>query len=523
MKYVTVEEMQAIEKEADTNGFSYSQMMEHAGTGLGEAVNVACSHIINKTIIGLVGSGNNGGDTLVALAYLAQRGWNATAYIVKERSPDDELVSRLINKVGKVIQGDNDKQHVLLHQELLLSSVLLDGVLGTGFKLPLKGYLAEILKVTNEIIKGKKEATFVIAVDCPSGVDCNSGETAEQAIQADITVTMAAIKAGLLKMPAFQRAGDIQVVGIGLPEELHAWEKIKRIVPDIKYVKSIIPERHLEAHKGTFGTALIIAGSQNYTGAALLAGKAAYYSGAGLVTMAIPAVLHPAVSGQFPEATWLLLPDEAGFIGESAAKILIENKQKVTAILMGPGFGLRETTGRFINNWLVENSLLKKNIPTVLDADGLKLLANVKRWQKLLPDHSILTPHPGEMAVITGLQTEEIQEDRLNIAEKYAQKWGHVVVLKGAFTIVADPDGRSGIVPIASPALARAGSGDVLAGIICGLRAQGVNAFEAALAGAWIHGKAGLVAADAIGSTAAVLASDILMGCVNVMAEIENY
>jgi hydroxyethylthiazole kinase-like uncharacterized protein yjeF len=196
--------------------------------------------------------------------------------------------------------------------------------------------------------------------------------------------------------------------------------------------------------------------------------------------------------------------------------------QKTTAILIGPGFGLQKTTELFIKSLLKGLNYQKESTPMVIDADGLKLLSKVEGWAKMLPEQAILTPHPGEMAVLTGLSTETIQQDRLNIAERYAREWGNVVVLKGAFTIVASPDGRTGIIPIASPALARAGSGDVLAGIIAGLRAQGVSAFDSALAGAWIHGRAGLIAADALGSTISVIAGDILMGCVNVMAELEN-
>lgn len=523
MKYVTVEEMQAIEREADASGLSYAQMMENAGKGLGEAVETACSHVHNKTVLGLVGSGNNGGDTLVALEYLAQRGWEATAFIVKPRSADDELMIRLKNRGGTIIQNESDPEHQQLIITLNKNSVLLDGILGTGFRLPLKGAIANILELAKKIIHEKDDPTMTIAVDCPSGVDCDNGDVASQALQADITITMAAIKAGFLKLPAYSFMGEIQMVGIGLPDNLPAWEKIKRVVPDIRYVKSVLPARALDAHKGTFGTALIVAGSQNYTGAALLAGKAAYFSGAGLVTLAIPAVLHCALAGQFPEATWLLLPDEAGVIAENAAKNLLENKQRATAILIGPGLGLQKTTELFIKNLIKGIAYQKDTTPIVVDADGLKLLARVEGWTKMLLDQAVLTPHPGEMAVLTGLSTETIQSDRLNIAEKYAQEWGHVVVVKGAFTIVASPDGRSGVIPIASPALARAGSGDVLAGIITGLRAQGMSAFDAALAGAWIHGQAGLIAAVALGSNASVLAGDILLGCVNVMADIENY
>jgi len=159
--------------------------------------------------------------------------------------------------------------------------------------------------------------------------------------------------------------------------------------------------------------------------------------------------------------------------------------------------------------------------PLVIDADGLKLLAKIDGWHKLLPVPAVLTPHPGEMAVLTGLSTEEVQNDRMGIATKYAQEWGHVVVLKGAFTIIAAPDGMATVIPVASPALARAGTGDVLAGLIVGLIAQGVEAYDAAVAGAWIHAQAGLVAAEALGGTASVLAGDVLDAIPDVMSDLE--
>jgi len=310
-------------------------------------------------------------------------------------------------------------------------------------------------------------------------------------------------------------------------------------VADADWVRSVLPERPVDAHKGTFGTALVVAGSINYTGAALLAGQAAYRAGAGLVTLGVPGPLHTALAGQFPEATWLLLPHELGVIAAGAAQVVRENLGRPTALLLGPGFGVEETTREFLR--LLLSGAQKKrqgkigfvqeykqagsgeahNLPPlVVDADGLKLLAGIPDWPSRLPEMSILTPHPGEMSVLTGLATKEIQANRLEIARRFSREWGHVVVLKGAFSVIAAPDGRAMVIPVASPALVRAGSGDVLAGVIVGLRAQGVPAFEAAAAGAWIHAQAGLLAAYDLGSSAAVLAGDILDQTIHVMSEL---
>ncbi|MCH7663546.1 MAG: NAD(P)H-hydrate dehydratase [Chloroflexi bacterium] len=305
---------------------------------------------------------------------------------------------------------------------------------------------------------------------------------------------------------------------------------------DATLVKEQLPARPLDAHKGTFGTAMVVAGSINYTGAALLAGKAAYRIGAGLVNLAVPSPLHTALSGNLPEAIWLILPDQEGVIAENAAKLLLNNLNNVSALLIGPGIGMEETTKKFIEYFLSPKS---KNIsnsfglievtnndektemrdlpPMVVDADGLKLLAQIEGWERLLPSPSILTPHPGEMAIITGIEKEEIQENRLKTVEKYAKDWGHVVVLKGAFTVIASPEGQTCIIPVATPALARAGTGDVLAGMITGLVAQGLNPYLAAYTGAWLHAQAGLAVEKRLGGATSVLAGDLLAEIPNVL------
>lgn len=538
MKLVTVSQMQAIEKEADASGLTFDQMMENAGRGLAEIILDMYAEEVEPEVVGLVGPGNNGGDTLVAMSALASNGWKARAYLVKRKK--DDLVKRFLAAGGEILSGDNAFQQ--LAETIDTADVLLDGVLGTGTKLPLKKEIAELLSEVNDILDGMDESPLVVAVDCPSGVDCDSGEVADETIAADLTVTMAAVKQGLLKLPAFEYIGDLEVVDIDLPQDLPSLKDLKAEVADPDSVAVLLPERALDSHKGTFGTALIAAGSINYTGAVLLAGEAAYRVGAGLVTMAIPAALHGTLAGRFPEATWVLLPHEMGVISSNGAEVLAKNFERASALLIGPGFGTENSTKEFIENILEGKYLSKKNAqrigfvrqeaekneennaklpPMIIDADGLKLLAKISDWEKKIPALAILTPHPGEMSVLTGLSKEEIQEDRQAIAGKYAKEWGHVVVLKGAFTVIASPDGRITVIPVASPALAHAGTGDVLAGLIVGLRAQGLDAFDAAVAGAWIHAQAGLYAADNLGTTASVLAGDVLDCVSDVISDLE--
>jgi NAD(P)H-hydrate epimerase len=544
MKLVTIPQMHLIEQEADGSGLSFEKMMENAGYNLSrEVLRLAYAQEDEEEIqiLGLVGPGNNGGDTLVALARLAEKGWVTRAYLIHRKAGADPLIKRLEEAGGEVFHAEKDESFHQLQAFLESADVVLDGVLGTGFKLPLKEEFALVLAAVQGIVAEMEWPPYIIAVDCPSGVDCDSGEAAPQTVPADATVTMAAIKQGLLKLPAYDLIGELRVVEIGRLDDLNSWQAIVNEVADEELALSLLPNRPTDAHKGTFGTALIAAGSINYTGAAYLAGKAAYRIGAGLVTLAIPASLHLALAGQFPEATWVLLPHEMGVISSAAADVLKKNLDRATALLVGPGLGMEDTTKDFIAKLL--NSTEDKPVhgrmgfvqadagkpaakpvtlpPLIFDADGLKLLSTLPDWSKLLPAPAILTPHPGEMAVLTGLTIDEIQKDRLTIARKFAQEWGHVVVLKGAFTVVASPDGRTTTIPLATPALARAGTGDVLAGLITGLRAQGVEAYDAARAGAWIHAQAGLTAAGFQGSLAAVMASDVLEAIPDVIADLE--
>lgn len=493
--------MIALEKQADASGLSYAQMMQNAGIGLAKIVHEMGQQKKWKKVTGIVGSGNNGGDTLVALTWLQQNGWETSAYLVKRK--DDELVQKYLQVNGKIIQYENYSFPLSTFQE---SDVTLDGLLGTGIKLPLRKEASEVL----EKIKNLKPK-FVVAVDCPSGVDCDSGDCADETIPANLTVTMAAVKQGLLKLPAFEKVGDLQLVEIGLADEM--LNEIKVDVADDEIISALLPKRTLASHKGTFGTAFVVVGSISYTGAALLAGTAAYRVGTGLVTMAVPENLHSALAGHLPEATWVLLPHENGFISESAIDVVLNNLNRATAILIGSGLGNKETTKQF-----VQKLLPSIKIPMVIDADGLR---HAKDSLSLL-HNAILTPHVGEMSALTGLSKEEIQSNREEVAKKYAKEWNCIVVLKGAFTVVASPDERLTIIPVATPALARAGTGDVLAGLITGLLAQGLNPYDAAVAGAYIHGRAGLLAAEKLGTTASVLASDVIDAIPEIVSKLES-
>jgi NAD(P)H-hydrate epimerase len=420
-----------------------------------------------------------------------------------------------------------DQGYHNLDEELEKATVMLDGLLGTGFEMPLKPDLAGLLTH----IGSKQVLPHIVAVDCPSAINCDTGEAAPEVLSAEVTVCMAAVKKGLLQFPAYKYAGQLVVVDLGFSDELPAWKGVRDEVITEGLAAQWLPDRPLDGHKGTFGSTVLAVGSVNYTGAALLAGRAALRSGVGLVKMAVPGSLHSALAGHLPEATWLLLPYEMGVISANAVEVLIKEFGKAGSLLVGCGWGREETTAEFLRNLLTEkttrlskpaigfinNSTREKEIssdthlpPIVIDADGLRLLAGMNEWKKYLTTKMVLTPHPGELAELCGLSVEEIQKNRLETARRLALEWGVVLVLKGALTIIASPSGELRVVPVATTALSHGGTGDVLAGLIAGLLGQGMPPMEAAGLGCYLHAQAGLVAEEWIGYAGVVTAGDVV-------------
>ena len=538
MELVTVSQMITLEREANERGLGYDQMMMNAGSAVAEVIQERYGHTQSRNILGLIGTGNNGGDTLIALSKLIEKGWKAAAYLVKGRKKNDPLVLSIIKNNGQVVSIDEDKSFAELRGLIKKSDIILDGVLGTGFALPLRKAISAPLQVFSEF----DTLPEIVAVDCPSGVDCDTGKTVEGTLRANITICMAAIKKGLLKFPAFYYVGEIVVVDIGLPKDLLEFTNIHTSVVDQDMVRTMLPARPLDAHKGTFGTCMIVGGSTNYCGAVLLSAESAYRVGAGLVRSAIPGAIYDAIAGQLPECTWIVLPHSMGVINSTASVVVQENLDRVRVMLIGPGVGQEKETLDFLKDLLQfegahtgkaaigfssQSKIVEKTKPyeqptLVFDADVLKLLPNIKNWYQTLKQTAVLTPHPGEMAALTGLTIDEVQKDREGVANNFAAKWGHVVVLKGAVTIIASPEGRTAFIPIATPALASAGTGDVLSGMITGLIAQGMKVFDAAIAGAWLHARAGVAVAQKQGQTGSVTASDVIGQIPYVLKEITS-
>ena len=520
MKLISVEKMKELESAANADGYSYEKMMLKAGENMARVVHDRFFSREMNHATGLVGGGNNGGDTLIALITLQTLGWNCSAVMIKSEDLMQSLVDELQSRGGKILSIEK------LTEELHESHLILDGLSGTGFRGPMRPPYSDVLRKVAE----EADDRIIVAVDCPSGVDCTTGDVCPETLEADLTVCMEAVKEGMVKFPAYPFCGELATVDLGIPKKiLKEYESGDSII-DRVFVAANLIQRGAESHKGTFGHLIVCGGCVNYAGAPSLSARAAYRVGTGLVECAIPERIYEAVAVNNLESIFTLLDDEDGVIAEQAAPTLAMKLEAASCLLLGPGIGREETTLRFLQRLLFETGGKKtaagagfvpgstkttfrraeKFPPLVIDADALRLLSKTKEWWCQLPARAVLTPHPGEMSALTGLPIDEIQKDRFAVARRFAREWNQVIVLKGALTLVALPEGPLAVLPFANSALAKAGTGDVLAGIIAGLIAQGMEPFTAAQAGAYIHAGAATAVVRRHGGEASLLAGDLV-------------
>lgn len=521
MKVFTVAEMVSAEKSADATGHSYDEMMEHAGKSLADAI-IERVTVTSKNILILVGSGNNGGDGLVAGRYLAQAGADVAFYLYNPRDAAEDTNFARIQEMGLfAIDAGFDQRHRVLRTRLNISDIVIDGLLGTGVARPIGGNLAQLMRQAavgiaerTAILDAQNIDTltsltsprlpispsprpYIVAVDCPSGLNCDTGTLDPLALPADLTVTFAGPKRGHFVFPGAAACGELVVADIGIDPALTVAVPVTVATPQM--MGSLLPHRPKNGHKGTFGFAQIIAGSRRYWGAPALAGFGALRAGCGLVALTVPQALRPALAVQLPEATYPLVPDNDD-LGSASAEMLLDQINRYDALLVGPGLG--PDSAEFTATLFAATNLP----PLVIDADGLNHLAQQPDWWTRIPPGSILTPHPGEMARLVGEAVDDT--DRIALALAKSAEWNHIIVLKGAYTIIASPNGSATLIPVATPALAVAGSGDVLAGIIVSLLAQGALPYDAARLGAYLHALAGQHAARSVGN-AGILAREI--------------
>ncbi len=548
IKVVSIDEMRQIEAAADAAGISYDDMMENAGIAVAHRVIDLLAKLPDPTearVTLLIGPGNNGGDGLVAGRVIAE---NSSAlvrfYLLAHRSDDDPRLKAVADKGLFVAYAEDDQRFRVLVNMVASAQVVVDALFGIGLKLPLRDNLTKLLRSVHQALDGGDEGDaarpirlsdpaphsvtrpYVIAVDCPSGLDCDTGAVDKSTLNADETVTLIAAKPGLFSFPGAAAVGKLTVASAGVPDNVDGLKTAKHIAADPDSVRALLPARPADANKGTFGKALILGGSVNFTGAPGMAARAAYRSGAGLISVGAPEPTVAALAGHLLETTWLLFPQDMGVLSADAAPLILKEAASYDAMLIGPGWGREKTTGDLLARLLdgksahaapigftasatPDNEQPPKLPPLVIDADGLNLLAEVNEWWKLLPEETILTPHPGEMARLARMEIKDVQANRWQIAEEKAKQWKVVLVLKGAHTLIAAPDGRVVVLPFKTSALAVAGTGDVLAGLVVGMLAQGLKPFDAALVAGYLHGLAGEQAALRLGERS-VIAGDVL-------------
>ena len=505
MKIVTVDQMQLLEQKSADLGVSIDTFMENAGLAVAREAGSALGSIAGSRVLALTGPGNNGGDALVAARHLQRWGAMVTSYQVPRRRREDPKLTMALESGVAAASAADDPDMKNLDRELAHSRLVIDGVLGTGHARPLEGPIRELLLRVGAFRDHRPDMT-VMALDLPSGLNADSGQVDAACPRADITVTLGYPKVGHFKFPGAKLVGNLKIVDIGIPD--HLAEDINLELLNSRWVKNRLPPRPLNAHKGTFGHALIIAGSRNYVGAAYLAAQSATRVGPGLVTLAAPQSIYPILASKLTEVIHLPLPDDGdGKIHPDAAALVRENLHKYSSMLVGCGFDQSDGLVEFLRTLLLEAP--KSSLPLVIDADGLANLAKIDGWWKDLTSPTVLTPHPGEMSVLTGLDTSEIQANRTETALEWSARWGKVVALKGAYTAIAGPEGVCRVNPFANPGLASGGTGDVLSGVIAGFMTQGLTPEDAACCGAYLHGVAGEVIRDELGD-AGILAGDLL-------------
>jgi len=512
VKLCTAADMRALEERAAGQGRPQAVLMEEAGLGVAQETWINLGAVPERKIVVLVGPGNNGGDGLVAARHLHDWGAAVTAVLLaRQRREDDPNLKQLIERkvtILPVAAGDLGS----LDEALAGAEAIVDAVLGTGRVRPLEGVIAHALERVSALRTDSTVAPRVFAVDLPTGVNCDTGAADPHALRADVTVALGCSKVGLHTLPGAEYAGRVEVVDIGLPKD--AVEALPVELLNARWVRERLPTRPASANKGTFGRVLVVAGSKLYVGAARLAALGALRSGAGLATVACPASVQALVAAGMSEATYLPLPDQDGFVAAEAAVEVARALAGYDALLLGPGLGQGGQQEAFVRQLLCSLPVRQAGLPedgprVLIDADGLNNLSRVPHWWERVCAPSVLTPHPGEHARLTGHSISEIQADRLAAARDAARAWRQTVVLKGAYTVVAAPDGRAGVNPYANPGLASAGTGDVLAGAIAGLMAQGLAPFEAACCGAYLHAAAAEGLRSDLGDSG-LLAGDLL-------------
>ncbi len=482
---LTPEEAAALDRASADRGISVESLMERAGFALGGAAAALAGRTYGLRVAVVCGKGNNGGDGFVAGRYLASKGAAVTALLAapaaEVRGAAATNLHRLMRMGARVVAASE----ATARREVGRADICVDALFGTGFRGPATGLPAAAI----EAMRGFEGP--VVAADIPSGVEGASGAVTGPAVAATVTVTFGALKPGVAFLPGATLAGRVEVADIGFPEDL--------LTSDLWMVESadaarLLAVRTQDANKRSTGVVLVVAGSRSMPGAAVLATRAAYRAGAGLVTLAAVPAASAVAQQAVVEAIHVPLPEtDAGGIAEAAWPSLEERLGSVHAVAIGPGLGREDETAALIRRVVAESP-----VPVVVDADALNAFpggAGLDRRRAA----AVLTPHAGEFARLTGVGVEEVAADRVGHVRKAASAFDAIVLLKGPRTVVATPDGRAFVEPTGGPALATGGTGDVLTGAVGAWLARGVDPVDAAVGAAYVHGLAGDMAGTDLG------------------------
>lgn len=503
MIIVTANQMQLLDRQTiESFGIPGRVLMENAGRGATQAF---LQKIYSKgpgRVGVLAGRGNNGGDGFVMARYLAQRDIEVTVFLLsttdKVKGDAGENLKLLGPCKVDVVEIPDNRQFAAHESNMRHIPYWIDAILGTGLNSDVKGYFRQVIEFINSLDRA------VFAVDIPSGLNADTGQPCGVCMQAEATATFAYAKIGHVIHPGVQYCGQVDVIDIGIPPTMADGAGIQQQLITGADIRNLLRPRVPDTHKGRTGHALVVAGATGKTGAAAMAATSALRAGAGLVTLGIPRTLNTILEGQVTEAMTLPLPDQqTGLLLEEAFDDIVKAAQDKQAMAVGPGLGTASHTRN-----LVYRVIKEIDRPLVIDADGLNNLAGRLGCLEGRKSATVLTPHPGEMSRLTGMPTSQIQADRITAARKLAEQNRVHVILKGARTLVAAPDGMILINPTGNPGMAAGGMGDVLTGLVTGFLAQGHAALEACVLSVYLHG----LAADMLNRKAAwgYLATEVM-------------
>lgn len=494
MVILTPDEIRRAEAEANASGLSYEEMMEKAG--LGCAGHILKSYPDSRNIVILAGKGKNGGDGFVIARALSEAGKKVDVLCMFS-SPSDELSEK--NKSR--IQGIAEIHYASVITGSIVrliekADVIVDAVFGIGFKGSLPGNIKELFGIVN------KHSSVKIAVDIPSGLSAENDNT-EDCFNADETLSMLCFKKEHVYKPFSNKCGRVTVIPIGFDAVSSG-----RNALSVEDARMLLPERPFDSHKGTFGKAMLVAGSYSMPGAGIIAAKGCLSSGAGLTYFAFPDRIYNTVTSHLCECVFVpLASSEKGSFSREASEGLCENIDSYDALAFGPGVTRDEQVREF-----AEKILKSYKGKLIIDADGINIVSGNINLLKESKADILLTPHPAEMGRLTGLTAKEINADREGIALAFAKEYGVTLLLKGANTVVADKTGEIFINPTGSSALSRGGSGDLLTGITLSFAAQGLSLRDSAVLAAFLHGLAGERAEEKY--TAYAATTENIQGCI---------